>query len=188
MFDAKPATDKHNDARGHTLLASLKPVFWRAPRWVELLICALYAGAGWMWWDVPENALLIRGLQLFLLLRGLQLISHYAEYKWPDEERRERYQMGLSLALFTLPFAIGIGKDLVQSPPTWEQTWIAIAIFAGAVAWFAPMMWSLDRVFKPWAKRSGDKVAPAIVFVFGCGCWFSVSMFGLLYFTGKLSA
>ncbi len=186
--DETSAPDPSYGARGCVLFASLKHVFWRAPRRYEWLICALLPVV-WLGFGATPIQLLLVLCGAALGVRGVELADYYGRNQWPHDQRKQQYPIKVYYAIWLLLLLSGLIKAFfVQLFTEPGETLIGIGIVAAFLAWLAPMMWSLDRVFKPWAQRGGDKVAPALVFVFLCGCWFFVSMFLLLHVTGKLTS
>ena len=177
------ATRSHG-RRGCVLRASLKHVFWRAPRPWELLICALYALAVYFWANFSFDALAGRTLWVFFVMRSWEFVYDYCGRKWPDKDAASFFLYTFIFLIFVLP----ILKAIFQNPPRWEQALAFIAFIAAGFAWLFPLLWSLDRVFKPWMKRTQSTIFPALTFVICCGVWFFVSMCLFLRFTGAIPA
>ena len=179
--DSTNATRSHG-RRGCVLRASLKHVFWRAPHWWELLICAFYALAVYVWADASFGAVANRTLQVFFVLRFWEFVHDYCGRKWPQKDAASFFGYTFLLLVFVFP----IVKAVFQTPPRWEQALAFVAFLAAGFAWISPLIWSLDRVFKPWMQRTQHAIFPALTFVVCCGLWFFVSMCLLLRFTGSM--
>ena len=187
MFDGEPAVHSSNRShgrRGYILRASLKHVFWRAPHWWELLICALYALAVHFWSESSFDAIASRTLWVFFVIRSWEFAHDYCGRKWPRKDAASFFLYAFLFLIFVLP----IFKAIFQNPPKWEQALAVVAFIAAGFAWIFPLMWSLDRVFKPWMRRTEYWIFPALAFVVCCGLWFFVSMCLFLRFTGAIPA
>ena len=150
MFDAESAdyssnSDRSIGARGRVLRASLMRVFWRAPRWYESAICAVYAYGAWFWSNFAPGTIAVRALIVVLMLRCWQFVFDYCERKWPEKEISSFFLYYVYFLIFALP----IIKFIFQSPPDWKGSLAFIAMLAAGFAWLFPLLWSLDRVFKP---------------------------------------
>ena len=180
---------RHEKGRRHTLLASLKHVYWRRPHWFEWAVYVAVLAANLL--GTSSDYLLAAGgvALAFLLLRVHEFGNHYVENRWPGDERKQEHLANIHIAALLLLIFSGFIKAFIESlisEPVETFKFVAMAI--AFIAWCYPVMWSLDRVFKPWMARTQDKIVPGFCFVMLCGVWFFVSMASLLYFTGKLSA
>ena len=135
------ATRSHG-ARGCVLRASLKHVFWRAPRWWELLICAFYALAIYFWSEHSSDAVVGRTLWVFFVIRFWEFTHDYYGRKWPEKDASSFFLYTFLFLIFVLP----IFKAVFQNPPKWEQALAFIALNAADFVWLFPLLLSLDRV------------------------------------------
>lgn len=114
-------------------------------------------------------------------------IFGYSLNRWPQHSARIIYA---PFALYGLFLLVKIGfltdwKSVAQMRPDWEGALWVLAMGALAVSFFGPLMWLLDHVFKPFARRTGHYVFSAVGFVALCGLWWSGLVFGMLAISNK---
>lgn len=192
MFDAESANHSlpgsSHGARQHSLLASLKHAFWRAPRWFELLICASMALGFWLDHGFSVGLLTRVGALLFII-RSFSVPFHYCESRWPDDERGIDYGawgvVGLAIFYLSLPILFrvdwsGIARHGIDWPMVAANALGVAAFGVFMLVLLGPLMWLLDRVFKPLAKSKSQKFVGALGFLTLCGAWWLTVIFGLL--------
>ena len=188
MFDAESAIHPANGARHHTLFATLKHVFWRAPHPRELLVCVWLPLGCWL-----DNGFSVSVLALFatilLMIRSLSIPIRYCENRWADRERGLNYgacgATGLVIFYLSLPIFFKLWTDGARNGIDWNATGSnalsAIAFGVFLLILLGPLMWLLDRVFKPFAKRSGQTALSAFGFISLCGAWWLAVIFGSIH-------
>lgn len=189
MFNAEFVTPSITGARRHSLFASLRHVFWRAPNWFELLICAPISVGFWLDHGFSLGVL-TRFVALFFIVRSFSVPSHYCERRWPDGERGVDYGIwaGVGLALFYLSLPIlfhvdwsGLARNGIDWPLVRTSTLQVAAFGVFMLVLLGPLMWLLDRVFKPLAKTKSQKFTGALGFLTLCGAWWMMVIFGSIY-------
>ena len=189
MFDAEIATSYSANARRHTLWPSLEHVFWRAPRWYELLICLWLPFGFWLDHGFSVSVLptvLARLAALVLIVRSFDVPMHFCENRWPDGGRGVDYGargvVGLAIFYFALPVLLKMWRDGTRNSTDWAATqsnavaYVAFGVFM--IVLLGPLMWSLDRVFKPLCRSKSQKFGGALIFLALCGAWWMIVITG----------
>lgn len=157
------------------------------PDWWELFLFGALAATNYFAWNsTPVEAIGIAFLFVFLWPRGSEFAALYGRHRWPHEPGKQKIPVWIGRALLFLVLLGGIRWDKVARhrvdwPTVGTNAWGVAAFGVFMLVLLAPLMWLLDRIFKPWAKSKNQGFVGALIFIALCGVWWMIVICGTIY-------